>query len=272
MRVHRRTGIHRLRSSRTFPLSAETSWTAAICPTGIGRVSAGQRGGAGHAEPRRDLGVAAVAAHHHHAQIARRGTSPLDHWPYVHAMSMRVPQAKLLSAMLALNGVVRKLVHLQLRAGLLSCRRSQARRCRAGSRPPIRRPAARRPRPTAAEVSHRERRRRHRTLSSTDVNTSGRSGGTRAARHRVPRRRRDVEQASSAGMPLIRRRPRGNGRTSRDAPRTLDARCSTATRAHMPHPTSRSGRRPPVRARESIRLRHRVTPISCRLRRSARTA
>ena len=144
----------------------------------------------------------------------------------------------------------------------------QAARCRAESRPPRRRPAARRPPRPAVEVSQRDRARaRHRTLSQQRVEHLGPQ--RRRFRRSVVERSHFVGGracASNAGMPLS----LGDGRAAprdrfRGAPRTRGAHCSTVNRGRRRRPTSRTSRRPrrspPRGTRE---LCHRVTPISCR--------
>ena len=93
---------------------------------------------------------------------------PPDQSPYVHAMSMRVPQAKLLNATVALNDVGATLFISSCAAADDVAPCSQPHGSRAAPRSPGRRPPARRRSRTAADVSHRDRRRRQRTLSSTD--------------------------------------------------------------------------------------------------------
>src|SRR5882757_8873857 len=92
------------------------------------------------------------------------GTSPLDHWPYVHAMSMRVPQEKLLNVMLALNGVSANLSIgscCAVDCSVPLCRPTMPGRTAITS-PTANSAAAN---PTATDVSHRDRRLRQRTLS-----------------------------------------------------------------------------------------------------------
>ena len=151
-------------------------------------------------------------------------------------------------------------------------RRRPVRGCRAGFRPRARRPAPR-PRPASViTLNLRLRRRRHSTFSSSESSTSGRSGGAS--------RRRFVECVHFLGVQLCQQR--------RDAAQFGDGSAAARAGGEMCFEL------PPFIARQRAKdiggvphcvrvvaapivvavrgLRHRVTPISCRVSRNARTA
>ena len=238
-----------MRSSRTFPVSAETSCTAGDFIDRQRGVSAGQRGGSGQPEPGGDLGRLAVLADDHHAEVARRRTARRPTTGRTcRPCRCGCPSRSCSARCVALNGVGSTLFISSCCA--VTCDDPLCRPTTPG-RTAITRPTASSAAatPTAAAVNHRDRRRRQRTLSSTCSRTSGRSGGGSGcvACPATRRRRRRASPAVQACRQMSATAARHRSQVSRCASYSrrsaLDSEPSTYAASHVAYRSPSNGSR-----------------------------